>query len=114
MMKSTEFTMVFIDFVLVSYCLVLFAFSTAISWAFYGDQAVLYLWGERALVPYRCIYIFSFLGATVLDTTLIWHIGGICVVLMTLPNLYAMWALRREVQLMKLDYMSPVKKDQNL
>jgi alanine or glycine:cation symporter, AGCS family len=94
--------------------LVLFAFSTSISWAFYGDQAVLYLWGERALMPYRWIYIFSFLGATVMDTTLIWHIGGICVVLMTLPNLYAMWALRREVQLMKLDYSSTEEKDRNL
>lgn len=94
--------------------LVLFAFSTAISWAFYGDQAVLYLWGERAVLPYRWIYIFSFLAAAVMDTTLIWYLGGICVVLMALPNLYAMWALRREVRLMTLDYMSAVKKGDNL
>ena len=44
---------------------VLFAFSTIIAWSYYGDRAADYLFGPRAVTPYRWLFVFFvFLGAT--------------------------------------------------
>ena len=57
---------------LVTVGLVLFAFSTAIAWSYYGDRAVTYLFGSRWVSSYRVLYVAGFFVATVVDTTLIW------------------------------------------
>ena len=46
---------------LVTIGLVLFAFSTALAWSYYGDRAVVYLVGTRWVMPYRLLYIGGFL-----------------------------------------------------
>ena len=68
---------------LVTIGLVLFAFSTALAWSYYGDRAVVYLVGTRWVMPYRLLYIGGFFVATIADTSLIWLISAITVALMT-------------------------------
>lgn len=47
-----------------SAAVVLFAFSTMVSWSYYGERASVWLFGERALVPYRVLFlIFVWLGS---------------------------------------------------
>ena len=78
--------------------LLMFAFSTAIVWAYYGDRALLYLGGEKYLLPYRLLYVaFFFLGAFA-DTGLIWLVSAVCLPIMALPNLVAIFLLRREMR----------------
>ncbi len=78
--------------------LLMFAFSTAIVWAYYGDRALLYLGGERFLLPYRLLYVaFFFLGAFA-DTGLVWLVAAVCMPLMVLPNLLSIFLLRREMR----------------
>lgn len=84
--------------------LVLFAFSTAIAWSYYGDRAVTYLWGTAWVRPYRVVYVLGFFLATVADTSLVWLISAITVALMTLPNLIGIFLMRREVKTMTRDY----------
>lgn len=84
--------------------LVLFAFSTAIAWSYYGDRAVTYLWGTPWVRPYRIVYVLGFFLATVVDTSLVWLISAITVALMTLPNLIGIFLMRREVRTMTRDY----------
>lgn len=86
--------------------LVLFAFSTAIAWSYYGDRAVTYLWGTAWVRPYRIVYVLGFFLATVADTSLVWLISAITVALMTLPNLIGIFLMRREVKTMTRDYWS--------
>lgn len=77
--------------------LLMFAFSTAIVWAYYGDRALLYLGGEKYLLPYRLVYVaFFFLGAFA-DTGLIWLVSAVSLPIMALPNLVAIFLLRREM-----------------
>ncbi len=77
--------------------LLMFAFSTAIVWAYYGDRALLYLGGEKYLLPYRLVYVaFFFLGAFA-DTGLIWLVSAVCLPIMALPNLVSIFLLRREM-----------------
>ncbi|RWU12155.1 amino acid carrier protein [Pseudidiomarina gelatinasegens] len=78
--------------------LMLFAFSTAIAWSYYGDRAVVYLFGQRGVMPYRIIYVAGFFVASFADTTLVWTMSYVAIVLMTLPNLFGIFLLRREMK----------------
>ena len=96
---------------LVTIGLVLFAFSTALAWSYYGDRAVVYLVGTRWVMPYRLLYIGGFFVATIADTSLIWLISAITVALMTLPNLIGILMMRKEVKQMTQTYWLKIKAD---
>ena len=49
--------------------LVLFAFTTAVAWSYYGDRAMTYLFGTASLLPYRLVYVVAFFLAAVMDTS---------------------------------------------
>lgn len=83
---------------IVSIGLLLFAFSTAISWSYYGDRAVTYLFGTRYVLPYRIIYVLGFFFAAFTDTTIIWNLSYITIALMTIPNLIGLWILHKEIK----------------
>ncbi|MCL3780536.1 sodium:alanine symporter family protein [Prolixibacteraceae bacterium JC049] len=78
--------------------LLLFAFSTAISWSYYGGRAVTFLFGVKAVIWYRLVYVVGFFMAAFMDTTIIWTFSGITIALMTIPNLLGILALRKEMK----------------
>ena len=94
---------------LVTVGLVLFAFSTALAWSYYGDRAVTYLVGSNWVMPYRLLYVSGFFLATVVDTSLVWLISAITVALMTLPNLIGILLKAQEIKRMTREYWSRVK-----
>jgi AGCS family alanine or glycine:cation symporter len=81
---------------IVSIGLMLFAFSTAIAWSYYGDRAMTYLFGPRSVMPYRVIYVAGFVWAAFSDTTLVWALSAVAIVVMTLPNLFGIMLLCKE------------------
>ncbi|WP_321286179.1 sodium:alanine symporter family protein [uncultured Sunxiuqinia sp.] len=83
---------------IVSIGLLLFAFSTAISWSYYGDRAVNFLFGMKGEIYFRIVYVIGFFFASFTDTTLIWTISGITIVIMTVPNLIGILLLRKEMK----------------
>ena len=78
--------------------LLLFAFSTAIAWSYYGDRSTAYVFGENAVPWYRMIYVICFIAAAVIDTTVVWNIAYVVVALVTIPNLFALFILRKEMK----------------
>ncbi|TCI46086.1 sodium:alanine symporter family protein [Exiguobacterium sp. SH3S2] len=73
---------------IVTISLVFFAFSTVIAWCYYGERSVHYLLGERAIVPYRMVYIVvAGLGAMTTNLNLIWAVSDVFNGLMAIPNL---------------------------
>ncbi|MDA8655199.1 sodium:alanine symporter family protein [Gammaproteobacteria bacterium] len=78
--------------------LLLFAFSTAIAWSYYGDRSTAYIFGEGAVSWYRLIYVVCFIAAAVIDTTVVWNIAYVVVALVTIPNLLALFVLRKEMK----------------
>lgn len=78
--------------------LLLFAFSTAISWSYYGGRAMVYLFGLQSVLYYKIVYVIGFFLAAILDTSLIWIFSGITIALMTIPNLLGMLWLHKEVK----------------
>lgn len=83
---------------IVSIGLLLFAFSTAIAWSYYGDRAMIYLLGPRSVMPYRVFYVAGFFWASFSDTTLVWNLAAVAIVVMTLPNLFGILMLRKEMK----------------
>ena len=83
---------------IVSIGLLLFAFSTAIAWAYYGGRSVTYLFGAKGVMPYRIIYCIGFFIASFADTTIIWTFSGITIVLMALPNLVGILMLHKDMK----------------
>lgn len=84
--------------------LVLFAFSTALAWSYYGDRGMTYLIGVQAVLPYRMVYVVGFFLATVVDTSLIWLISAVTLALMAIPNLVGIMLMRKEVRQLTRDY----------
>lgn len=78
--------------------LLLFAFSTAIAWAYYGSTAIIYLVGTKYVKAYLLIYVIGFFIASFTDTTLIWAISGIMIALMTIPNLVGILFMHKEIK----------------
>ena len=78
--------------------LMLFAFSTALAWSYYGDRSMTFLFGTNSIMPYRLVYVVGFFLAAIADTTLIWQIAAITMVVMTLPNLLGLMVMRQEIR----------------
>ncbi len=73
--------------------LVTFVFSTIIGWCYYGEKAVEYLFGRKAILPYRILWvIFVFVGAN-LKLSTVWDFSDAANGLMAVPNLAALLAL---------------------
>jgi AGCS family alanine or glycine:cation symporter len=89
--------------------LVLFAFSTAVSWSYYGDRAMIYLVGTKALTPYRVVYCLGFFLASFMDTRLVWNLAAVTIVIMTLPNLFGIMLLHKEMKELVIKYWSETK-----
>ena len=83
---------------LVAIALLLFAFSTSITWCYYGDRSTAYIFGEKGVVWYRNFYVLCFVLAAVIDTTVVWNIAYVVVALVSIPNLIAMFVLRKEMK----------------
>jgi alanine or glycine:cation symporter, AGCS family len=88
----------------VSVALLLFAFTTAISWSYYGERCMVYLFGRRFVPHYRYIYcLFVFIGA-VWAKDLVWQFVDAAIVLMAVPNLVALILLAPQVKQMTEAY----------
>jgi AGCS family alanine or glycine:cation symporter len=90
--------------------LLLFAFTTSVAWSYYGDRAVTFLWGSKYVKYYHIIYVIGFFVASFTDTTIIWTFSGIAIALMTLPNLFGLLFLHREVKSLVNDYWNKARK----
>jgi len=92
--------------VIVAIGLILFAISTAISWSYYGDRCAEYLFGPRAIPPYRWIYVIALFVGAIVQLEFVWNFSDITLGLMALPNLIALIALSGVVISLTKDYFS--------
>ncbi len=91
---------------IVTVSVLLFAISTAISWSFYGDRSAHYLFGEKAILPYKWLFVlFVFIGA-VAELEAVWSFGDAALGFMTFPNLIAIVLLSTTLKKMTKKYFS--------
>ncbi len=78
-------------------CVLLFAISTAIAWSYYGDRCANYLFGQKAVLPYKVAFVAMHFVGAVLPLTVIWNFGDIFLAIVIVPNLIALIMLTPKV-----------------
>ncbi|MGH7701444.1 MAG: alanine/glycine:cation symporter family protein [Gemmatimonadales bacterium] len=86
--------------------ILLFAVSTAISWSYYGDRCANYLFGPRAIVPYKAAFVAMHFFGAVVTLNVIWTLGDVALGIVILPNLIALVLLSGKVKEMTDSYFS--------
>jgi len=89
----------------VAFGLVFFAYSTMIAWSYYGDRSAEFLFGERAVLPYRIIYIVLIVVGATVPLQLVWNFADIANMLMAAPNLISLILLAGVVKKLSDDYV---------
>ena len=78
---------------ILTFGIITFAFSTILGWSYYGERAVEYLGGRRAVFCYRVLWILLVLVGSVLSLNLVWNISDLMNAMMAIPNLIALLLL---------------------
>jgi len=73
--------------------LLTFVFSTILGWSYYGEKAVEYMLGTKAVVPYRVLWVVAVMIGSVVKLNMVWNFADIANALMALPNLFALLLL---------------------
>ncbi len=78
---------------IITIALILFALTTLLGWAYYGEKCMEYLVGEKVIPYYRALFILVIIPGAVLELELVWKISDIANGLMAFPNLIGLIAL---------------------
>lgn len=92
-----------------TFCLVLFAFTTILGWSYYGERCFEFLFGTKHIKLYRVIFVIMVALGGFLKLELIWIIADIVNGLMALPNLIALIALSPVIIRETKNYFSRMK-----
>ncbi|CAH8711948.1 sodium:alanine symporter family protein [Paenibacillus thiaminolyticus] len=79
--------------IILTICLMLFAFTTILGWNYYGERCIVYLFGVRAILPYRIVFIAMVAAGAFIKLHAIYLLSDIVNGLMALPNLVALLGL---------------------
>jgi AGCS family alanine or glycine:cation symporter len=71
----------------------LFAFSTLISWSYYGETAVHYLTGKKGILPFKVVFCIAAFIGTIWKVQAVLDFSDIMTGMMVFPNLVAIWLL---------------------
>ena len=91
-------------FVAIAICL--FAFSTVLGWSFYGTKSCEYLFGTRATIVYKIIFIVCIIFGATMSFDLAWAIADTLNALMAIPNLIGVLALSGTVFAITKNYLA--------
>jgi AGCS family alanine or glycine:cation symporter len=68
-----------------------------LGWSYYGEKAVEYLFGPRAILPYRWLWVAAVMVGSTLKLSVVWDFSDIANALMSLPNLISLLVLSRVI-----------------
>ena len=95
---------------------VVFATTTMIGWSFYGERCVVYLFGARAIMPFRVLWVLAIPVGAGLNLGIVWLIADTLNAFMAIPNLIALLLLSPVVFRLSKEYFarqSDVDNDDN-
>lgn len=95
--------------ILLSVSVVLFAYSTMISWSYYGERCWTYLFGEQAAMAYRIIFVIFVVIGSVTSATNILDFSDLMLLSMAFPNFIALYLLSGKVRGMLDEYLARLK-----
>ena len=90
----------------VTFGLIIFAFTTNLGWSYYGERCAEYIFGVKAMLPYRLLWLVAIPVGAMGKLTLIWLIADVMNGLMAIPNLIALVLLSPVIFSVTRDYFS--------
>jgi len=87
----------------------LFAFSTMISWSYYGERAWVYLFGSKFSIIYKLMFLSLSVIATVVSTGIMVDFSFMLMLAMALPNILGLFILSGDVKKQLDEYMAKLK-----
>ena len=109
-LMSESFRMVFgpAGAAFVAIAILLFAYSTVLGWSHYGATACRFLFGDKAVWPYRILFCIIVLAGSVMKAQLAWDISDTFNGLMMIPNLIGVLTLSPMVARCTKNYVDRV------
>ena len=94
---------------ILGFAIFMFAFSTMISWSYYGERAWVYLFGAKTSIVYKLIFLGFIVIATVANTSTMVEFSSILFLALAIPNLFGLIVMSGDVREMLSDYMKKLK-----
>jgi len=86
--------------------LIVFAFTTMVGWSFYGEKSVYYIFGQKAIIPFRILWVLVIPFGSMMDLKFIWLLADTLNAFMAIPNLIAIALLSPVIFKLTKDYFS--------
>jgi AGCS family alanine or glycine:cation symporter len=96
--------------VVLSFAVVMFAFSTMISWSYYGERCATFLFGEAASLPYKVVFLFAVFFGSVIKLGSVLDFSDLMVLGMAFPNILGLYFLAPKVKAALDTYLSKLAK----
>ena len=87
----------------------LFAFSTMISWSYYGERAWVYLFGSKFSILYKLLFLSLTVIATVSNTGVMVDLSSMLFLTMAIPNIFGLYVLSGDVRKQLKVYLEKLK-----
>ncbi len=91
------------------FAIFMFAFSTMISWSYYGERAWVYLFGLKSSIIFKLIFLSFIIIATMVDTGTMVDFSSILFLALALPNIFGLVIMSGDVKMMLKDYLEKLK-----
>ena len=94
---------------ILGFAIFMFAFSTMISWAYYGERAWVYLFGSKSSIIYKLIFLGFIVIATIANTETMVEFSSVLFLALAIPNLFGLIIMSGDVRRMLKEYMGKLK-----
>ncbi|MEM6883872.1 MAG: alanine:cation symporter family protein, partial [Verrucomicrobiota bacterium] len=91
-------------------CIILFAFSTMLSWCYYGERAWGYLFGIKSVIAFRLVFVFFVFVGSIASLGAVMDFADVMLLSMALPNIFGGILLAGKVRSALADYLDRNKK----
>ncbi|MBU1667475.1 alanine:cation symporter family protein [bacterium] len=91
------------------FAIFMFAFSTMISWSYYGERAWVYLFGIKSSIVFKLIFLGFIIIATIVDTGTMVDFSSILFLALALPNIFGLLVMSGDVKMMLKEYLAKLK-----
>ena len=112
-LSSMAFAATFGDFgnIIVVCGLAIFAFTTLLGWSLYSECCTQFLFGEKAVIPFRILWVIAIPVGAYVSLDFVWALADIMNILMAIPNLIALLLLSPIVIMLSREFFSKNKAD---
>ncbi|MFC3023498.1 alanine/glycine:cation symporter family protein [Vibrio zhugei] len=98
---------------IVAVALAIFAFTTIVGWSVYGERCATFLFGPKALLPFRIIFVIALPVGATMSLDFVWLLGDTLNAMMAIPNLIALAVLSPVVVKLTKAYFKPTASSDN-